>query len=209
MATPYDAPTGYNPAPMSPPPMCPPPSGPPVDSVPTAMPPYGAPLGHQQFAPPVGHMPMTVTAPPLQYAQRQSKPGYPTWVKTVILIVSILKALPLILVMLLVLVFSNLLREYDAQYDEAVGTGMAIIAVVLLIPLAGLLLQTIGALAGRATLFIASAAVVSLIDLIIVLGSIYSLTTPNTEVSGAFLVFSVIGLQWAALVGGLKNRPTS
>ncbi len=150
---------------------------------------------------------MSIVPPVVGYAETYSKPAFPTWVRAMIVIVSILKALPLVVFGLIAMALSGTITSYDDELGSEFGAGMAIIAVPLLLLLGLLLMQTIGALAGRPTAFFVSAVIVSLVDVLIVAASLFSLVSSESPSGGEVLVLGVAGLQWAALIGGFMNKP--
>lgn len=141
------------------------------------------------------------------YAKTNSKPVFPTWVRAMIVIVSILKAIPLLFVGLVGMALSGTLASYDDEFGSEIGASMAILAVPLLLLFGLLLMQTIGALASRATPFFTGAVIVSLIDALILLGLFLSLANSGGASGSEVFFFAVIGMQWAALIGGFKNKP--
>lgn len=194
--------------PQGPTPNTPPPHAPPQYPAQAAPPswavssPAGSlpPVSHDGFAAgPIDHSAMAPISqmPPMALAAQQAtKAGFPVWLKVVASLVSILKAIPIVLVALAGFGLA-------AAYGGAGEVGV-ILVLIALIPLGVLLWQMVAALGSSRVSLIIAGALLSALDLLIVVGSVVEVS--DTGNSGALVVFGLMFLfQVSVLIGAISS----
>lgn len=168
------------------------------------------------YEPPVGSPDAAVPIPPDgQSAHPYGRPDdteIPSGLKTLTIVVSVLKAIPLLVASVAITIIAAVSSNLSNELDDATGLSfegiifVALGVILTFVVIAGALLffQLRGALKGRRSMLLGTASLMAGIDIVFLLGSLN-----DGSVGGAFIPLAITAAQATIAVWAYKWKPTA
>lgn len=136
----------------------------------------------------------------------QASTQFPLWLKLVTLVVSLVKALPLLGFVLAAVVLTGLASDIGSEWRDEVRSVGAVLALAAAVPFLVLVLQFVGAFWSKRSLLLVVSGLLAVIDVLLTLVVLLAITQEDSDGSALLVMGTVAAGQIAVFVGALKNR---